>query len=338
MQRVLLTGASGGVGARLRKLLPQHYPHLRLSDLNAPKDLRADEEFIAADLADMAQVERAVDGMDGIIHMGAYSVEGPWETILQSNIAGTYNLFEAARRKGVKRVVFASSNHVVGFYPRTQRVSTRRDRAARHALWRQQSLRRGDRRALCLQIRPRGSVPAHRQCRRRAARRAQALDLAEAGGSGAAHPHRPRASRPALRDLLRHVGQRPRLVGQFDRLPLRLQAERQFGDDAGACHPGPGAIASRTRSATTTKAATSPRRSSRAGWSGRRRGSDDACNFLICHPGQAAKLRDPGPMRSVSIAESHHGSRLSRSLSWAAHSADRGSAGMTDGEWRWSAP
>jgi uronate dehydrogenase len=122
MQRVLLTGASGGVGARLRKLLPEHYPHLRLSDLKAPDDLRAEEEFVAADLADMAQVERAVDGMEGIIHLGAYSIEGPWETILQSNIHGTYNLFEAARRKGAKRVVFASSNHVVGFYPRSQRL------------------------------------------------------------------------------------------------------------------------------------------------------------------------------------------------------------------------
>ena len=122
MQRVLLTGASGGVGARLRKLLPPNYPQLRLSDLKAPQDLRADEEFVAADLADMAQVERALDGIDGIVHMGAYSVEGPWDTILQSNIVGTYNLFEAARRKGVKRVVFASSNHVVGFYPRDQRL------------------------------------------------------------------------------------------------------------------------------------------------------------------------------------------------------------------------
>jgi uronate dehydrogenase len=124
MQRVLLTGASGGVGARLRKLLPEHYPQLRLSDLKAPQDLRAEEEFIAADLSDMDQVERAVDGMEGIIHLGAYSVEGPWETILQSNIAGTYNVFEAARRRGVKRVVFASSNHVVGFYPRSQRLTT----------------------------------------------------------------------------------------------------------------------------------------------------------------------------------------------------------------------
>src|SRR5688572_21168952 len=122
MQRILLTGAGGGVGARLRRLLPPHYPQLRLSDLKAPQDLRAEEEFVAADLADMAQVERAVDGIEGIVHMGAYSVEGPWDTILQSNIVGSYNLFEAARRKGVKRVVFASSNHVVGFYPRDQRI------------------------------------------------------------------------------------------------------------------------------------------------------------------------------------------------------------------------
>ena len=122
MRRILLTGASGGVGGRLRTLLPTHYPQLRLSDLKAPQDLRAEEDFVAADLADMAQVERALEDMDGIVHMGAYSVEGPWDTILQSNIIGTYNLFEAARRKGVKRVVFASSNHVVGFYPRDQRI------------------------------------------------------------------------------------------------------------------------------------------------------------------------------------------------------------------------
>ena len=122
MKRVLLTGASGGIGARLRRLLPEHYD-LRLSDLKAPEDLRSDEEFLAADLADIAQVERAVDGMDGIIHFGGQSVEADWETVLHSNIHGTYTLFEAARRKGVKRVVFASSNHVVGFYPRSQHLT-----------------------------------------------------------------------------------------------------------------------------------------------------------------------------------------------------------------------
>ena len=62
--------------------------------------------------------------MEGIVHLGGHSVEGPWETILQSNIVGCYNLFEAARRKGVKRIVFASSNHAVGFYPRHRRIGT----------------------------------------------------------------------------------------------------------------------------------------------------------------------------------------------------------------------
>jgi uronate dehydrogenase len=122
MKRVLLTGASGGVGTRLRSLLKPIYPELILSDLKAPADLQADETFIAADLADAAAVEKICQGVDGIVHLGGYSVEGPWETILQSNIIGCYNLFEAARRQGVKRVVFASSNHVMGFHPRSKKI------------------------------------------------------------------------------------------------------------------------------------------------------------------------------------------------------------------------
>jgi uronate dehydrogenase len=106
----------------LRQLLKGVYPSVRLSDLAPPADLAADETFIAADLAVMADVERVVAGVDGIVHLGGFSVEGPWETILQANIIGCYNLFEAARRHGVERVVFASSNHVVGFYPRQRRI------------------------------------------------------------------------------------------------------------------------------------------------------------------------------------------------------------------------
>ena len=75
-----------------------------------------------ANLADLAAVEKIVAGVDGIVHLGGYSIEGPWETILNSNIIGCYNLFEAAHRAGVKRVVFASSNHAMGFYPRTKRI------------------------------------------------------------------------------------------------------------------------------------------------------------------------------------------------------------------------
>jgi uronate dehydrogenase len=124
MQTVLVTGASGGIGTRLRHLLKGVYPNLRLSDVKPPSGLAGDETFVPADLADMAQVERAVAGADGIVHLGGFSVEGPWDTILQANIIGCYNLFEAARRHGVERVVFASSNHVVGFYPRQRRIGT----------------------------------------------------------------------------------------------------------------------------------------------------------------------------------------------------------------------
>ena len=122
MQTVLVTGAAGGIGTRLRQLLKGVYRELRLSDVKRPPDLGPDETFVAADLASMAEVERAVAGVDGIVHLGGFSVEGPWDTILQANIIGCYNLFEAARRRGVERVVFASSNHVVGFYPRQRRI------------------------------------------------------------------------------------------------------------------------------------------------------------------------------------------------------------------------
>jgi uronate dehydrogenase len=122
MRKVLLTGASGGIGTRLRKLLRPLYPELILSDLKTPADLLPGEAFVLADLADFSAVRRAVEGIEGIVHLGGHSVEGPWDTILNANIIGTYHLFEAAHQAGVKRVVFASSNHAVGFYPRAKTI------------------------------------------------------------------------------------------------------------------------------------------------------------------------------------------------------------------------
>ncbi|MEO6779602.1 MAG: NAD(P)-dependent oxidoreductase [Bradyrhizobium sp.] len=124
MPRILMTGACGGIGTSLRRLLPPIYSDLLLSDRKAPADLGRDEKFKAAELSDPAEVEAICEGIDGILHFGGYSVEGPWDAILQSNIIGCYNLFEAARKQGVKRVVFASSNHAVGFYPRHHRIGT----------------------------------------------------------------------------------------------------------------------------------------------------------------------------------------------------------------------
>lgn len=122
MNRVLVTGAAGGIGKSLRKLLPGTYPELRLSDRIVPNDLAPGENFQRADLGNLAEVEGICAGVDGIIHLGGRSVEDSWEEIHPANLIGTYNLFEAARRQGVKRVIFASTNHVVGFYRRTQRI------------------------------------------------------------------------------------------------------------------------------------------------------------------------------------------------------------------------
>jgi uronate dehydrogenase len=124
MQRVLITGAAGGIGRSLRRLLGGVYPSIRLSDRTPVGALGPGETDLPADLADLAQVERAVAGVEGIVHLGGISGEDDWPRILESNIVGTYNLFEAARRHGVRRVVFASSNHAMGFYRRRRRVGT----------------------------------------------------------------------------------------------------------------------------------------------------------------------------------------------------------------------
>jgi uronate dehydrogenase len=125
-RRILITGAAGGIGTMIRPLLTPLYPGLVLSDRLTPKNLLAGETFIAADLTKPDEVAAAVRGADSVIHLGGCSVgrqgDAPWDAILQTNIIGCYNIFEAARRAGVRRMIFASSNHAVGFYPRTRRI------------------------------------------------------------------------------------------------------------------------------------------------------------------------------------------------------------------------
>jgi uronate dehydrogenase len=114
--RLLLTGAAGGLGRELRRRLPAYCEVLRLSDVAELGSAAPGEELAPADLADAGAVLGLLAQVDAVVHMGGVSTEQPWEAILPANIVGTYNLYEAARRQGVRRIVFASSNHVTGFY------------------------------------------------------------------------------------------------------------------------------------------------------------------------------------------------------------------------------
>lgn len=120
---LLLTGAAGGVGTALRDRLKANCDVLRLSDRVDFGPAQAGEEVVVADLADAAAVSSMVQGCQAIVHLGGVSVEGPFDPILQANIVGVYNLYEAARQHGVKRVVFASSNHVTGFYRQSDTIT-----------------------------------------------------------------------------------------------------------------------------------------------------------------------------------------------------------------------
>lgn len=122
MKRLLVTGAAGGLGSLARPRLAGLAEVLRLSDIAPLGTAAANEELVPCDLADFAAVEALVTGCDGIVHFGGVSVERSWEEILPANIVGTYNIYEAARRQGVKRVFFASSNHAIGFYKRDTRI------------------------------------------------------------------------------------------------------------------------------------------------------------------------------------------------------------------------
>ena len=123
MKTILITGAAGDVGTHLRRELAAQY-RIRASDLRSLKKI-GKETYVRADVSKMTDALRITKGVDAIVHLGGYSVEGPWEGILSANIVGCYNVFEAARRNGVKRIIFPTSNHAVGFYKRSQTIDHR---------------------------------------------------------------------------------------------------------------------------------------------------------------------------------------------------------------------
>lgn len=124
-QRLLLTGAAGGLGAELRRRLKHYCDHLRLSDIADLGAAAPGEEVMPARLEDAGAMLELLNGVDAVVHLGGVSTEQRWEPILQANIVGTYNLYEAARKAGTRRIIFASSNHVTGFYRQDEVIDAR---------------------------------------------------------------------------------------------------------------------------------------------------------------------------------------------------------------------
>lgn len=125
MKRLVLTGAAGRLGSYLREPLSKLADELVTTDIaDDIGTLYPGERYVKADLGSLDEVSRVIEGADMVVHFGAIGDEAPWENILHSNIIGAYNVWEAAYRHKVRRVVYASSIHAVGMYPKNQFIGT----------------------------------------------------------------------------------------------------------------------------------------------------------------------------------------------------------------------
>jgi uronate dehydrogenase len=117
-KRLLITGAAGNLGKHLRGEIGHLTDRLRLSDVNDMGEAAPNEEIFQGDVADADLMMEVTRDVDMVIHLGGQSVEGTWESVLNSNIVGFYNMYEGCRKNGVRRLIWGSSNHAIGFYPR----------------------------------------------------------------------------------------------------------------------------------------------------------------------------------------------------------------------------
>lgn len=125
MKKLVLTGAAGRLGSYLREPLADMCDTLVSSDIvDDIGRLYEGETFVQADIADLAAMESLLEGADMVVHFGAIVDEAPFETLLGPNFIGAYNIWEAAHRNKLRRVVYASSIHAVGMYPKTEFIGT----------------------------------------------------------------------------------------------------------------------------------------------------------------------------------------------------------------------
>lgn len=125
MKKLVLTGAAGRLGSYLREPLAKMCDTLVSTDIaDDIGKLYAGETYVKADLADKAAIVDLCEGADMIIHFGAIVDEAPFEDLLGPNFVGSYNVWEAAHIHGARRVVYASSIHAVGMYPKNEFIGT----------------------------------------------------------------------------------------------------------------------------------------------------------------------------------------------------------------------
>ncbi|MBM1634466.1 NAD(P)-dependent oxidoreductase [Sulfitobacter mediterraneus] len=125
MKKLVLTGAAGRLGSYLREPLTQMCDELVSTDIVEDiGKLYPGETYMKGDLASLDDMLRVLEGADMVVHMGAYADEGPFEELLGPNFIGAYNIWEAAYRQGLRRVVYGSSIHAVGMHPKTDFIGT----------------------------------------------------------------------------------------------------------------------------------------------------------------------------------------------------------------------
>ncbi|HYW55353.1 MAG TPA: NAD(P)-dependent oxidoreductase [Polaromonas sp.] len=117
---VVLTGAAGKLGRSLRPALAVVCREVRVIDQAPISAEHNNEKAFQLDLNDGSGLAAAMSGADAVVHFAGYPREADWATLLAANVAGVASLWEAARSAGVGRVIYASSNHAVGMYPRTE--------------------------------------------------------------------------------------------------------------------------------------------------------------------------------------------------------------------------
>ena len=123
-ETILITGAAGRLGTELRRGLAPLAHQLRLADRAPILDPQPNEHCLTFDLTNKAAVLQAAQGVDAIVHFGGAPLERPWETILNDSIIGSYNVYEAARLAGVRRVIYASSVHAIGYHAVEDHIDT----------------------------------------------------------------------------------------------------------------------------------------------------------------------------------------------------------------------